>query len=769
MMRLLAIMIILVHLFCRASIAQSGLEGIVIETYYISHGNDSGSPEFPLPAGAKTYRVFVDMASNWGLQAIFGATNVSTGEVDTLIIRSTQPFFNNEGFGSAFGYSISTSLLDENTVLLDSWLTTGRSSNGTAGVLKPDDTNGGAPAFPNVDGLLQNDDPGAGIPITTSDGNIPFASTATWTLIGLFPSDFFVFENVDLAGDELVILDGAMTSFTTLLQGPNASNRVLVGQFTTAGEFSGQLNLQLRNMVTGEIQQWVAETPGSGQFTSPSLKWEPNHLPIVNITSPATGTRYTSGVTVDVSVEANDTDGTITEIEFFFNGISMGVDNMAPYEIAFTAIFNGVITAVATDDADGQTTSAPVLIEVNPYKVRSVEQLCNLETVCMPIEVIGEGIDEVVGFDIVLTFDNTKVIPTGNIFKNNDLVDLNFFSTDYNIDLLNQRMLITVFMNNNAPIGTTFSGIGDLICIEFSKRPAFSAEDSCVIWMTSLLESFSAGGFVQRDSIASGVFSTVRNTTFLGSLAFWADNSPIVYDVDNPTEYLISNITGMSEACDSTSATSVHPDLSGAFTHNLNDGVYLSIDRDIEGTTDVQAVINSFDAFLVRKILLDDPTFDPSIFQVIAMDVNLDGVISAGDLSQINQRSLLIIDEFRQAWNYHGDGTPMPNYEQSKDWLFISDRTLLFDPAYSQSSSFPLDDGIGYSKYRVPQVPFCIWTEIDILPYICPDFGIETYYGILIGDVNGNYRYQTHDGRLKSRGHDISNPNHGQARFVDNK
>ncbi len=747
--------------------AQPGLEGIVIEAYYITDLNDSGSPEFPLPAAAKTYRVFVDMAPNWGLQAIFGATNGSTGEVDTLIIRSTQPFFNHEGLGSAFGYSISTNILDENTVLLDSWFSTGRSSNATQGVLKPDDTNGGAPAFPNVDGLLQNDDPAAGIPISSSDGNIPGTSTASWTLIGLFPSDLFVFDNIDLAGDELVILDGAMTSFTTLLQGPNASNRVLIGQFTTAGEFSGQLNLQMRNTLTGEIQQWVAETPGSGQFTSSTLKWAPNSLPIVSITTPSNGVKYTSGATVDVSVQATDSDGTITQVEFFFNGMAIGVDSTTPYEIAFTAASSGAITAVATDDAGGQTSSASVNIEVNPYRVRSVEQLCNLENVCIPIEVIGEGITDVIGFDIVLTFDNTKIIPTGNIFKSNDLVDLNYFNTDYNIDLFNERMLITVFLNSNAPIGTIFSGTGDIICIEFGKRPAFSAEDSCVIWMTSLLESFSGGGVVQRDSISSGVFSTLRNSTFLGSLAFWADNSPISYDPDNPTDFLITNITGINSTCDSSSATTIHPDLVGAFTHNLNDGVYLSIDRDIEGMTDVQAVINSFDAFLVRKILLDDPTFDPTIFQMIAMDVNIDGVISAGDLSQINQRSLLIIDEFRQAWNYHGDGSPMPNYERSKDWLFISDRTILFDPAYSQSSSFPLDDGIGYSKYRVPQAPFCIWTEIDILPFLCPDFGIETYFGILIGDVNGNYRYLTHDGLLRSSGH--RSIHSGKARFVDNR
>ncbi len=170
-------------------VGQPGLEGVLIERYYIADANDASTLLFPVPSGATTYRVYVDLAPSWELQAIYGATNLSTGEVDSLIIRSTAPFFNNEDRGRAFGYLISSNNLDENTVALDSWFATGRSSNTTSGVVKPEDTNGGLPAFPNLDGLLQNNDPDAGIPISVNDGNIPFASTATWTLIGITLAD----------------------------------------------------------------------------------------------------------------------------------------------------------------------------------------------------------------------------------------------------------------------------------------------------------------------------------------------------------------------------------------------------------------------------------------------------------------------------------------------------------------------------------------------------------------------------------------------------
>ena len=741
--------LMLMFFFTRTLLSQPGLEGVVIEPYYIADANDAGTPGFPVPPGAATYRVYVDMTPNWQLQAIFGATNISNGDVDTLVIRSTQPFFNNEDRGRAFGYLISTTNIDENTVSLDSWFTTGRSSNTTLGVLKPEDTSGGAPAFPNVDGLLQNNDPAAGIPISIADGNITGPSSSTWTLVGITMADLSLFDNTNLVGNQFVIANGALTSFTSPPQGPNATNKVLIGQFTTAGTFSGQLNVQLKNTVTNEIQQWVAKTPAIGQFTSPSLTFRYNRDPVVMITSPADGTEYPAGQFVSVTADASDVDGTITQVEFFLNGLSIGIDNVFPFSVSFPALADAAITVIATDNDGAQTTSPIVNISVNPYRVGDVDQICNIENVCIPIQVAGAGISDVTGFDIVMTFDPTKIIPTGIINKSNDLINPPYYNTDYTIDLLHQRMLISVFLTTNAPSGTVFSGTGDIICVQFEKRPAFHAEDSTSIWVTSLQESFSGGGVVQHDSIPPGLFSTYRNTSFLGSLAFWIDNSPMVYDTLHPDAYLITNMTGMNEQCDSISPESFQPDLNGAFIHDLNEGDYLDIDRDIAGTTDVLSVINAFDAFLARKVVIEDPAFVPSVYQVIAMDVNMDGVISSGDISQINQRSVLLQPEYKQAWNYNAGGTPASGYKRSKDWLFVSKTSTEFDPGFTRSSTYPLDDGIGYSKTRVPASPSCLWSGVDNIPDTCPDVGVETYFGILLGDVNGNYRFIPHDGVLK--------------------
>lgn len=745
--------ILITLLLCICSLvpifAQPGLEGIVIETYYISDANDSSTPFFPLPSGAVTYRVYVDLAPNWGLQAVYGATNASTGQVDTLVIRSTQPFFNNEDKGTIFGYLIPTTSLDENTVLLDSWFSTGRAGNSSVGVLKPEDLNAGAPSFPNIDDLLQNNDPLAGFPISEADGIISGSTTATWTLAGSISAALGIFDDINLLGNEFLVADGALTNFTTPIQGPNATNKILIGQFTTAGEFSGQLNLQIRNSSTGIIQQWVAQSPEAGQFTSPQLTWKRDQPPVISISSPADSTRLLSGDNVVVVADAMDPDSAVHHVDFFFNGIPFYTDVTPPFQAAFTASDNGSITARVTGDLGVQVISDPIYIEVVPYRVQSVQEFCNLESTCIPIEVFGEGISGVNGFDMVLTYDLDKIIPTGVIYNRGDLNNTDFFDTDHTIDLLNHRMLISVFLNSNAPPGSTFSGTGDIICVEFLKRPGFTPEDTTSVWITSMQASKVAGGVVQYDSIPQGDFLSIRNTAFFGSVAFWADHSPLVYDQDHPTDYLITNIVGVDSSCDTINPIPVRPDLDGAFLYDLTYGYYIAFDRDIAPTTDVQSVINSFDAFLVRKLLTEDPVFVPDVYQVIAMDVNMDGVISAGDVSQINQRSLMAIDEFRQSSNYNADGSPKQDYKPSRDWVFVSRNTLLFDPAYRRSSTFPLDNGIGYSRYRVPQPPTCIWTEIDDQPQVCPEVGIETYTGILLGDVNGNFRYIPNDGKLK--------------------
>ena len=91
-----------------------------------------------------------------------------------------------------------------------------------------------------------------------------------------------------------------------------------------------------------------------------------NTPPTVSITSPAEGA-IVSG-TIDVTADASDDNG-VTQVEFFADGASIGVDTTASYAVSWdtTTAANGshTLTATATDVADNATTSDPVTVTVD--------------------------------------------------------------------------------------------------------------------------------------------------------------------------------------------------------------------------------------------------------------------------------------------------------------------------------------------------------------------------------------------------------------------
>jgi len=89
--------------------------------------------------------------------------------------------------------------------------------------------------------------------------------------------------------------------------------------------------------------------------------------PTVNITSPATGSAYTVGASLNITANAADSDGTITQVAFLVNGLQLSVDTASPYASSlWTPGSTGVytLTAQATDNTGNVTTGAPVVVTV---------------------------------------------------------------------------------------------------------------------------------------------------------------------------------------------------------------------------------------------------------------------------------------------------------------------------------------------------------------------------------------------------------------------
>ncbi|MEY2409757.1 MAG: hypothetical protein QOF48_2427, partial [Verrucomicrobiota bacterium] len=89
-----------------------------------------------------------------------------------------------------------------------------------------------------------------------------------------------------------------------------------------------------------------------------------NTPPTVSITAPANGTTTLAPSTVTVTANANDTDGSVTKVEFFRSGVLIGTDTTSPFGLSWTNALVGAfqLSAVATDNNGATGTSAPISI-----------------------------------------------------------------------------------------------------------------------------------------------------------------------------------------------------------------------------------------------------------------------------------------------------------------------------------------------------------------------------------------------------------------------
>ena len=114
----------------------------------------------------------------------------------------------------------------------------------------------------------------------------------------------------------------------------------------------------------GTGQNWQDAWTGLGLCTTP---------PVVTLTTPQDGSVVLAGSDINVTAQASDPDGSITSVEFFANGASLGVDTQAPYSAQWSATLVGSnsIKAVATDDENNQAESlAQVTVSDKPVVTR---------------------------------------------------------------------------------------------------------------------------------------------------------------------------------------------------------------------------------------------------------------------------------------------------------------------------------------------------------------------------------------------------------------
>ena len=119
------------------------------------------------------------------------------------------------------------------------------------------------------------------------------------------------------------------------------------------------LNIRFTAWSVGSTFSYVRSTP------TPA-----NIPPSVAITNPITGASFTTLANVTIAAAASDSDGSVTNVQFFDGATSLGNDTTSPYSVTATfAAGSHALTAVATDNGGLSTTSAIVNITVNVANV----------------------------------------------------------------------------------------------------------------------------------------------------------------------------------------------------------------------------------------------------------------------------------------------------------------------------------------------------------------------------------------------------------------
>ncbi len=166
---------------------------------------------------------------------------------------------------------------------------------------------------------------------------------------------------------------GSSVTFTAVASGTGPFS---YQWFKGATALSGQTNstLTLNNLQPGDSGAYsVSVTGACGNAASAGAVLTVNQPPTVMITHPTNGAVFVAPATFQVTADASDPDGTVTNVAFFMstNGVDfvfIGETNATPYQTIVSNLPVGQYTFVAqaTDNFGATGNSAPVTVNVVP-------------------------------------------------------------------------------------------------------------------------------------------------------------------------------------------------------------------------------------------------------------------------------------------------------------------------------------------------------------------------------------------------------------------
>jgi hypothetical protein len=347
-----------------------GLEGIIVEEYHTvttadaeAYNNDFGGGSFPLVAGMKVYRVYVDMAPDYRFLNVFASPETTPGSgvsPNPVVIQTTSTFWNDDNFGGEV--PVQTRRMDEGT-LFDSYITVGTTgiAGGTAGcgtntaqvgVLRSADTNGDLTTCGVYPGFTGN------------DGNIPGTlPSLTYNLGGAINFDALTGNGgvLSFVNDAWAILPPA-----TGVDGAG-TNRVLIGQFTTDGVFSFQINVAISDP-NQNIETYVHTNAAEGEQVSPFLTYPQSCVePVI------TGITSNGPICSDANLLLNVTATGDAPLSYSWSGAGTFSPNASSASVSVSGAASGTYSVTVSNACGSVSSSTNVVVNQssNPTTTQS--------------------------------------------------------------------------------------------------------------------------------------------------------------------------------------------------------------------------------------------------------------------------------------------------------------------------------------------------------------------------------------------------------------
>lgn len=205
-----------------------------------------------------------------------------------------------------------------------------------------------------------------------------------------------------------------------------------------------------------------------------------NAPPSVAVTQPGAVSSAAASSSIIIAAEATDTEGSVVNVEFLVNGLKVGEDSSAPYNLTWTppSIGKYTLTAKAVDDMGSQKESTHVTLYVTPtanHPAADLSSPAQDSTVTGSTAQLEAALYDPNGDALTVTFYGRHTVPAtpGPDFKIVQIPDTQFYSEGASgrADTITVQQLIATFgaqtgwvVDNHKPANIAFvSHMGDIV------------------------------------------------------------------------------------------------------------------------------------------------------------------------------------------------------------------------------------------------------------------------------------------------------------------